>query len=213
MKTIIIKLDHALDRLTDHVTSLLLLTIVLVVLYSVVMRYVFSYPPFWSDRISIFANIGMILCGLSLTVRSGDLIAMQALYEKISPMFALLLDATWNGVILIFSMIFAWYGLEVALNMPGQYWDFQDFCIDMGFQQETSENILFMIFKSVGDLVGLAVRPFCVDGAVPQRYLALLMPVSGVLLIIASIGVIVRDVKKIKALRLKLTGRPPTAPD
>ena len=213
MKRAIIKLDHALGRLTDHMTSLLLLMIVLVVLYSVVMRYVFNHPPFWSDRISIFANIGMILFGLSLTVRSGELIAMQALYEKISPLFALVLDATWNGVILIFSMIYTWYGLEVALAMPGQYWDFQDFCIDMGFQQDTTENVLFMIFKSFEDLVGFAVRPFCVDGAVPQKYLALLMPASGVLLVIASIGVIIRDARKIRALRLKLTGRPPEAPD
>lgn len=213
MKTIILKLDHALDRLTDHVTSLLLLMIVLVVLYSVVMRYVFNHPPFWSDRISIFANIGMILFGLSLTVRSGELIAMQALYEKISPMFALVLDATWNGVILIFSMIYTWYGLEVALNMPGQYWDFQDFCIDMGFAEETTTNVLFMIFKSFEEVVGFAVKPFCVEGAVPQKYLAMLMPASGVLLVIASIGVIIRDANKINTLRLKLTGRPPTAPD
>lgn len=213
MKRAILKLDHAIDRLTDHMTSLLLLMIVLVVLYSVVMRYVFNHPPFWSDRISIFANIGMILFGLSLTVRSGELIAMQALYEKISPMFALVLDATWNGVILIFSMIYAWYGLEVALNMPGQYWDFQDFCIDMGFAKETTENILFMIFRSFEDVVGFAVKPFCVEGAVPQKYLAMLMPASGVLLVIASIGVIVRDANKINTLRLKLTGRPPEAPD
>lgn len=213
MKRAILKLDHAIDRLTDHMTSLLLLMIVLVVLYSVVMRYVFNHPPFWSDRISIFANIGMILFGLSMTVRSGELIAMQALYEKVSPMFALVLDATWNGVILIFSMIYAWYGLEVALNMPGQYWDFQDFCIDMGFAKETTENILFMIFRSFEDLVGFAVKPFCVEGAVPQKYLAMLMPASGVLLVIASIGVIIRDARKISALRLKLTGRPPEAPD
>lgn len=197
MKKIIIKLDHALGRLTDQISCLLLLMIVLVVLYSVLMRYVFNHPPFWSDRISIFANIGMILFGLSLTVRSGDLISMQALYEKISPAFALYLDALWNVIILIFSLIYAWYGLEAATNMPGQYWDFQEFCIDLGSSQNGQENFLYIIFKSVEDIVGYAVRPFCVDGAIPQKYLAMLMPISGFLLVIASIGVFVRDAIKI----------------
>lgn len=201
MKQIIVKLDHALERVTEQVASALLMTIVLVVLYSVLMRYVFNHPPFWSDRISIFANMGMILFGFSLTVRSGGLIAMQALYEKVSPAFALYLDATWNAIILIFSMVYAWYGLEAAVNMPGQYWDFQEFCIDLGIAQNGPENFLLTFFKSLEDIVGYAIRPFCVDGAIPQKYLAMLMPISGVLLVIASIGVMIKDVKKIIAMR------------
>ncbi len=211
MSRVLNKIDHAIDRLTDHVSSLLLLMIVLVVLHSVVMRYVFNHPLFWSDRISIFANIGMILFGLSLTVRGGELIAMQALYEKIPPMLALVLNAIWNAIILIFSVIYSWYGLEAATNMPGQYWDFLDFCIDLGTAQNLDENILFTIFMSVEHLVGFAVEPFCVDGAIPQKYLATLMPVSGVLLVIASTGVILRDIKKIKNLRLERTSPPPDA--
>lgn len=201
MKQIIVKLDHALERVTEQVASALLMTIVLVVLYSVLMRYVFNHPPFWSDRISIFANMGMILFGFSLTVRSGGLIAMQALYEKVSPAFALYLDTTWNAIILIFSMVYAWYGLEAAVNMPGQYWDFQEFCIDLGIAQNGPENFLLTFFKSLEDIVGYAIRPFCVDGAIPQKYLAMLMPISGVLLVIASIGVMIKDVKKIIAMR------------
>ncbi len=197
----IANVDRAIGRLTDHVSSILLLTIVLVVLYNVLMRYVFDAPPFWSDRISVFANIGMILFGLSLTIRGRELIAMQALYEKISPAFAMSLDALWNAIILAFSIIFAWYGGEVALNMPGQYWDFQDMCFDMGLDEQRSENIVFLVFKSVEGLVGLAVKPFCVDGAVPQRYLAMLIPISGVLLVIATTGVLIEDAKKILALR------------
>lgn len=201
MKKTIARLDHAIGRVTDHVTSLLMLTIVLVVLYNVIMRYVFNQPPFWTDRISIFANMGMILLGFSLTVRNGDLIAMQALYEKISPMSALLLESTWNLVILIFSMVFAWYGLETAMAMPGQYWDFQDFCIDLGYADDRDGNVVFMLFKLIEDVIGYAVRPFCVDGAIPQKYIAMLMPVSGLLLVIASIGVMVRDIGKIQDLR------------
>ena len=167
MRRIIGILDRALAVFTDYLTAALLLTITLVVLYSVVMRYVFQDPPFWSDVISMFANMGMILLGLSLTVRGRDLIAMQALYEKISPLFALALDALWNGVILLFSLIYTWYGLEAALNIPGFYWEL---------------------------------------GGLEQRYPAMIMPVSGVLLIIACIGVLVQDIKKYRVLRAGAAG-------
>jgi TRAP-type C4-dicarboxylate transport system permease small subunit len=64
------RFDGLLDRVTRLATSLCLLIIILVVLYAVLLRYVFDAPPFWSDRIGVFANVAMILCGLSLTVRN-----------------------------------------------------------------------------------------------------------------------------------------------
>jgi TRAP-type C4-dicarboxylate transport system permease small subunit len=201
MQRAIGKIDRAIGWLTDQISGLLLLTIAVVVLYNVLMRYVFDAPPFWSDRISVFANMGMILFGFSLTVRGRDLIAMQALYEKISPTLALVLDSLWNAIILIFSLVFAWYGVEAAVNMPGQYWDFQDFCIDLGLGDAETKGVLLTFFKSFEELIALIVRPFCVDGAVPQKYLAILMPVSGVLLVIASLGVLIEDAKRFVALR------------
>ncbi|MGI9383161.1 MAG: TRAP transporter small permease [Methyloligellaceae bacterium] len=196
-------LDRAIGRLTTLTSNLLLVLIVLVVLYNVMMRYVFDTPPFWTDRIGVFANIGMILFGLSLTVRDRELIAMQALYEKISPVFALVLDAAWNMLILIFSIIFAWYGLDAAINMPGQYWDFQDFCIDLSLGEDGGQSIALKIAKSVETVVAMAIRPFCVDGAVPQKYLAMLMPISGLLLVIASLGVLIEDAKQLRAMKAR----------
>jgi len=186
----------AIGFLTEQVTRLALTLIVVVVLYNVVMRYVMNAPPYWSDRVGTSANIAMVLLGLSLTIRSRDLIAMQAFYELISPRLALYLDAIWNGAIMIFSAVFAWYGLQVAVNMPGQYWDFQDFCIDFDMQGEP-ESLLLTILRLFEDVVGLIIKPFCVDGAVPQSTWAMLMPISGVLLLLAALGVVIEDVRKI----------------
>jgi len=186
----------AIGFLTEQVTRLALTLIVVVVLYNVVMRYVMNAPPYWSDRVGTSANIAMVLLGLSLTIRSRDLIAMQAFYELISPRLALYLDAIWNGAIMIFSAVFAWYGLQVAVNMPGQYWDFQDFCIDFDMQGEP-ESLLLTILRLFEDVVGLIIKPFCVDGAVPQSTWAMLMPISGVLLLLAALRVVIEDVRKI----------------
>ena len=177
----------------------MLLVIVLVVLYNILMRYGFDAPPYWSDRIGAFANMSMILLGISLTVRNRELIAMQAFYEKVSPRLALALDAVWNFLTFLFALVFTWYGAEAALAMPGQYWDFQDFCIDLGGQSHV-EGLGLAIVQVVEGMVGTAVRPLCVDGAVPQKYLAMLMPVSGALLVMASTAVLVEDVVRYHGL-------------
>lgn len=188
--------DKLIALLTEQVTRLALAVIVVVVLYNVLMRYVMNAPPFWSDRIGTSANIAMVLLGLSLTIRSRDLIAMQAFYELISPRLALYLDAIWNGSIMLFSAAFTWYGAKAAMNMPGQYWDFQDFCIDFGLPSE-SEGWLLTVLKSFESVIGFIVKPFCVDGAVPQSTFAMLMPISGVLLFLAALGVVLEDIRKI----------------
>lgn len=189
--------DRWIGIISEQLGRLIMLLLVIVVLYNVLMRYGFNAPPFWSDRVGTTANMAMVLLGISLTIRNRDLIAMQALYTIIPPRAGLLLDALWNMVILGFSAMFAWYGYQAAVAMPGQYWDFQSFCIDLGMGGE-EEGVLLTIFKLFEDLVGLLVQPFCVDGAVPQRFMAMLMPISGVLLFIASLGVIIEDIRKIK---------------
>jgi len=197
MAEILKRIDWAIAWLSRQITSAFLLLIVLVVLYSVLLRYVFDAPPFWSDRIGVFANMAMVLIGLSITVRNRELIAMQGLYEKISKNFALGLETMWNVVILIFALMFTWYGADAAANMPGQYWDFQEFCIDLSFGDEEAPGPLLTAIKLVESVIGAMVRPLCVDGAVPQRYLAMLMPISGVLIVLASVAVLIEDILKI----------------
>ncbi|GAB5469189.1 MAG: hypothetical protein Kilf2KO_22190 [Rhodospirillales bacterium] len=189
-------LDRAIAWLSDLAATLLLVLLVIVVLYNVVLRYLFEDPPFWTDRVGTSANMAMVLIGLSLAVRHRDLIAMQALYDRLPPRAALILDAIWNAAILAFSLLFVWYGAIAANNMPGMYWDFQAFCIDVDLGPPQS-GFLISTVKLFEDVVAFVISPLCVDGAVPQRYMAMLMPLSGFLLVIASLGVIVADLKEI----------------
>jgi len=201
MTGILKHIDRAIGWLSRQLTNALLLLIVLVVLYSVLLRYVFDAPPFWSDRIGVFANMAMVLFGLGITVRNRELIAMQGLYEKISKPFALALETLWNAVILGFALLFTWYGADAAVNMPGQYWDFLEFCTDVSSGDAQAPGLLLAAIKFVESGIGALVRPFCVDGAVPQRYLAMLMPVSGVFISLASLAVLIEDIRKISAAR------------
>ena len=192
------RLDQVIGWLSDLAATLLLLLLVVVVLYNVLLRYGFEDPPFWTDRVGTSANMAMVLIGLSLAVRHRDLIAMQALYERLPERATDILDAFWNAVILGFSLLFVWHGTIAAVNLPGMYWDFQTFCIDIDLGPPQSE-LLISTVKRFEDLIALMVAPLCVDGAVPQKYMAMLMPISGVLLVISSLGVIIADIKKITA--------------
>lgn len=194
------RLGRLISWISDTASTLLLGLLVVVVLYNVLLRYGFNEPPFWTDRVGTSANMTMVLIALSLAVRHRDLIAMQAIYELTSPLVAALFDALWNFVILALSVVFAWHGVIAAMEMPGMYWDFQAFCVDVDFGGD-NDSLLLGILKLFEDLIGFILRPLCVDGAVPQRYMAMLMPISGVLLVIASIGVIVEDVQSISKMR------------
>ena len=195
------RIDSSIGWISRQLSCLLLLLLVLVVLYSVVLRYVFNAPPFWTDRISVFANMTMVFVALGITVRNRELVAMQGLYEQISKPFAQVLEMIWVFVILIFGLVFTWYGAETAMNMPGQYWDFQDFCIDLSMGDIQSQGFLRQLVDYVEGGVGAAIRPLCVDGAVPQKYLAMLMPISGVLVSLASLAVLIEDMKNFKNTR------------
>ncbi len=188
-----------IDRTLDISATLLLGLLVLVVLYNVLLRYVFGEPPFWTDRVGTTANVAMVLIGLSLAVKHKDLIAMQALYDHLPKKAELALEALWNAVILAFSLVFVWYGYIAAVNMPGMYWDFQSFCIDLDSDPARSGGLLSVV-KTFETVIGLAIHPLCVDGAVPRRVLAMLMPIAGVLLVSASLRVLVENLRAIAAL-------------
>ena len=157
------------------------------------------------------ANVAMVLIGLSLAVRHKDLIAMEALYDHLPRKMVLLLEALWNVVILAFSLIFVWFGTIAAVNMPGMYWDFQTFCIGLDSDPAQS-GVLLSVVKLFEDLVGLAIRPLCVDGAVPRRALAMLMPITGTLMVVSSLRVLIGNLRHIGAMKgeseLKASGSP-----
>lgn len=116
--------DRVLERIVDLICVFLLIGLVVVVIYAVVMRYIFLAPPFWGDTVSMLANVAMVLLGIGMAVRRRDLIAMQALYDRISPTFAMTLEVIWMTAIVIFSVVFTVYGYQFVEKLPGFYWEF-----------------------------------------------------------------------------------------
>jgi TRAP-type C4-dicarboxylate transport system permease small subunit len=162
MTTFLKRIDRTIEKMTEHLCNLVLVALTLIVLYAVLMRYVFIDPPFWSDVLSTLSNVAMVLLGLSVTIRRRDHIAMQAFYEMLSPIFALLLDGLWNVLVLVFGLLLTIYGIEAVIKVPGFYWEL---------------------------------------GMLPEKVPMTIVPLSGLLVVIASVGVLIQDVRKFKELR------------
>jgi TRAP-type C4-dicarboxylate transport system permease small subunit len=104
-------------------TCSLLVLMVAFTIYTVVMRYVFNDPPFWGDTISLFCNIWLVLLAYALAVRDREDIASEAIYEFLRARTVLVLRFAWRAMTFIFGVLLFWFGLDAALNVPGQFWE------------------------------------------------------------------------------------------
>jgi len=104
-------------------TCSLLVLMVAFTIYTVVMRYVFNDPPFWGDTISLFCNIWLVLLAYALAVRDREDIASEAIYEFLKARTVLVMRFAWRAMTFIFGVLLFWFGLDAALNVPGQFWE------------------------------------------------------------------------------------------
>jgi TRAP-type C4-dicarboxylate transport system permease small subunit len=115
--------DRTLRSTIAWFTCSLLVLMVLFTIYTVIMRYVFHDPPFWGDTVALFCNIWLVLLAYALAVRERQDIASEGIYELFSPRVVVVFRFIWQGMTLVFGALLFWYGLEAALNVPGQYWE------------------------------------------------------------------------------------------
>ena len=101
----------------------LLVLMVALTAYTVVMRYVFSDPPFWGDTVALFCNIGLVFIAYSLAVRDREDISSEALHAYLPVWGVAVLTHAWQLMTIAFGLFLAWFGLEAALAVPGQYWE------------------------------------------------------------------------------------------
>ena len=118
---------RAVDRIVRSTiawfTCSLLVLMVAFTIYTVVMRYVFHDAPFWGDTVALFCNIWLVLLAYALAVRDREDIASEGIYEFLTPKTVLVLRFAWRAMTFVFGALLFWFGLDAALNVPGQYWE------------------------------------------------------------------------------------------
>jgi len=98
------------NRCTEMVGTLLFLVMLILVLFQIISRYVFSSPPPWSEEFARWAMIGSVLVfGITIT-RKNDHILMDFFVNFLPSFPKKILMAVINFIIAVFFMLMALSG-------------------------------------------------------------------------------------------------------
>ena len=107
MTIFIQKVDNVLAAAERIVLTIFCGALVLILMSQVILRYVFSDPLFWAEEISVQILVFITLIGMSLLLKSGDMIAIDiifgALPKKPKQILALVLQFVGLAVIVFFT--------------------------------------------------------------------------------------------------------------
>ena len=161
--------DRTIHCALEALCSLFLASMVGFTLYTVLMRYVFENPPVWGDLLTVLSNIWLMFIALSLTARDNEHIALNLIYEKLPPRFALYIRQFWKLMILLVGIILIIYGIELVEGMRGKYWEMWHF-------KFTAQGIEFK------------------ENYMPKKYAVMILPLAGFL---TAFGAAISLVKKV----------------
>ncbi len=121
-------LNRRLVALETYAVGGLVVTVAVVVLLQVGMRYLFSYPNPWSEEVSRFCFIWMSLLGASLAVEQRAHFGFDQVTKGLAPRAKRAVEAFAWAVVLMFSLLLIATGLALmdltmgerssALNLP-----------------------------------------------------------------------------------------------
>ncbi len=121
----------AINKTVEVISVAILVMVTIVVIYSVLLRYVFRSPLEWSEEIARYMFIWMVFLGISVAERTGDHFRIDVLVELIPAKVRIFTEIVLNalifyGLIVLFIQGMNYYeqgkrGLSAILEMPLNY--------------------------------------------------------------------------------------------
>ncbi len=121
-------LNRTLVAFETYTAGALVITVAVVVLLQVLMRYLFAYPNPWSEEVSRFCFIWLSLLGASLAVEHRAHFRFDQVTKKLAPCAKRVVETGARAVVLGFSLILVVTGVALmdltvserspALNLP-----------------------------------------------------------------------------------------------
>ena len=121
-------LNRVLVALETLAAGTLLVTVSVVVLLQVLMRYLFAYPNPWSEEVSRFCFIWLSLLGASLAVEHRAHFRFDQVTKGLAPRLRRAVETGARVVVLIFALLLVGTGIvlmdltagerSAALNLP-----------------------------------------------------------------------------------------------
>ena len=121
-------LNRVLVALETYAAGGLVITVAVVVLLQVLMRYLVAQPNPWSEEVSRFAFIWVSLLGASLAVEHRAHFGFDQVTKKLAPRAQRAVETFAGGVVLVFALVLIATGIALmdltmgersaALNLP-----------------------------------------------------------------------------------------------
>ncbi len=107
------KILDIVERLIKILCQLFISIIVVVIFYAVVMRYVFRHPPAWSEELSRFVFIWMIMFGAVLATREQSHIQVTFLVDLLPKRMRLFFSAFVHLLMIGFCWVMIQQGMKI----------------------------------------------------------------------------------------------------
>jgi len=96
---------------------LLMLGMVVVMNSLVVTRYIFSFSPSWTEEVTRYAMVWMVMMGAAVLALYEDQITLYIFSEKLNPRVRKILQNAIRFLVAAISAIVAWTGFKFAFSM------------------------------------------------------------------------------------------------
>ena len=128
MRRRFLALNRALVTFETRAAGALVITVAVVVLLQVLMRYLFAYPNPWSEEVSRFCFVWVSLLGASLAVENRAHFGFDQVTRKLDPRMKRVVETGAELVVLTFAVLLIATGVALmdltmgerspALNLP-----------------------------------------------------------------------------------------------
>lgn len=110
-----------LNKVMGYLLTLLLAVMTAIIFWQVFSRFVVGSSLSWSEELSRFLMIFMILIGSSIALRKNELIAVEILLEKVENLSKKVVVITIHVISIVFFLILIKYGSSMAQSFSNQF--------------------------------------------------------------------------------------------
>lgn len=109
-----------LNKVMGYLLTLLLAVMTAIIFWQVFSRFVVGSSLSWSEELSRFLMIFMILIGSSIALRNNELIAIEIILEKVENLSKKIVVITIHIISIVFFIILIKYGYSMAQSFSNQ---------------------------------------------------------------------------------------------
>ena len=119
--SVLTKIDFYFEKVLYYLAGILLLIMASSIFYSVMMRYVFSKPPLWSDEAPRAFFLWVTYIGIIVATKQGKNIRVTHFIDKVPPLPRVILETLMHILVLIMLISLVWFNFPVIeLQLGGK---------------------------------------------------------------------------------------------